>query len=164
MSQGQSNIKVFSTFRYTVFFSGEEFSCTLTFKNVADPTSSVPLSPSLGRLERTGASRIANVLYSGAEKMLDSGRSASKGDAGGSAGRGLHGRSMSMAERSGLDRSRSNNSQWIHGRSQSVMLPLSPVSIDPPKSMKEARSEENQEGVLLDRQADMQEPKMGYHL
>jgi hypothetical protein len=151
MSRGQSNIKVFSTFRNTAFFSGEEFSCTLTFKNVADPTSSPSSSLSLGPLERTGASRIVDALYSGAEWMLDSGRSASEGAAADSAGRALHGRSMSTAERPGLDGSRSNSSQRIHGRSQSVMLPPSPVSIDPPKSKKEARLEENQEGVILDR-------------
>jgi hypothetical protein len=161
MNRGQSNIKVFSTFRDTAFFSGEEFSCTLTFKNVADPSSSASLSPSLGPLDKGSASRIVNALYSGAEWMLDSGRSASEGAVGDSAGRPLHGRSMSTAERPGLDRSRSNSWKPTHGRSQSVMLPPSPVSIDPPKSKKATPSGETQEGVMVEEWADVQEPTTG---
>src|SRR5271168_3652033 len=35
-----SNIQVFPTFPETAFFSGEEFTCVLTFKNVAEVPSS----------------------------------------------------------------------------------------------------------------------------
>src|SRR5271163_2315707 len=46
MSRTTSNIQVFPSFPETAFFSGEEFTCVLTFKNVAE----VPSSSSTQRL------------------------------------------------------------------------------------------------------------------
>jgi hypothetical protein len=146
MSQGMPNIKVFPSFRDTAFFSGEEFSCTLTFKNVAEPSPSSSTA-SLGPVENmTSGSRIMHALQSGMDWMVDSGRSASEGLPAADVERPLHGRSMSTSSRNELHRSTS--SQRIHGRSQSAILPPSPVPSEPPKSKQGAKPGGKGEGSL----------------
>lgn len=132
MSQSMSNIKVFPSFPDTAFFSGEEFSCTLTFKNVADPSPSSS-STSLTRIEESrNGSRLVNSKLAGAEWMVDSGRSASEGGPAGSPRvhrPSPHGRSMSTVGKGDRARSISPNSQKSHGRSKSVAV--SPGAISP---------------------------------
>jgi hypothetical protein len=79
MAQLVSNIKVIPSFPETAFFSGDEFNCTLTFKNVADPSPS-SLSSSIPKYEnlRRG-SRILNSKRPYAEWLSERGRSASEG-------------------------------------------------------------------------------------
>jgi len=131
MSQSVSNIKVFPSFPETAFFSGEEFSCTLTFKNVAElsPSSS---STSLTRIEGgSNGSRLLNSKFAGGEWMVDSGRSASEGPSGLPTTKRIspHGRSMSTIGKSEGDSTRSPGSLKSHGRSKSVVV--SPSAISP---------------------------------
>jgi hypothetical protein len=126
-----SNVKVFPSFPDTAFFSGEEFSCTLTFKNVAEPSPSSS-STSLTRLEGgSNGSRIVNSKFAGGEWMVEIGRSASEGLAGLPTAKRMspHGRSMSTVGKREGDRSRSPSLQKSHGRSKSVVV--SPSAISP---------------------------------
>ena len=134
MSQSKSNIKVFPSFPETAFFSGEEFSCTLIFKNVAEPSPSTS-STSLTRLEGGGnGSRIVNSKLAGAEWMADSGRSASEGPVISPRGKklSLHGRSMSTFGKNEGEKSRSPSAQKTHGRSKSVVISPTTASPNPP--------------------------------
>ena len=126
-----SNVKVFPSFPETAFFSGEEFSCILTFKNVAEP------SPSSSATSLEGIktdSRIVNTKFTGAEWMVESGRSASEGVPGMVAGgRSIsHERSMSTTiGKSEEDRARSKTARRGHGRSRSVVAsPTTPNSVN----------------------------------
>jgi hypothetical protein len=138
-----SNIKVFPSFPETAFFSGEEFSCILTFKNVSEPSPSSSIT-SLAPFE--GVSRIFNSKFAGAgtEWMAESGRSASEGVPG---WRPSHERSVAVAEKSGEKRSRSTSSQRGHGRSQSIVLsPTTPTAV---KFEQRNSIDEKREGAVL---------------
>ena len=143
MSQSVSNIKVFPSFAETAFFSGEEFSCILTFKNVAEqlPSSS---STSLTRIEEgRNESRIVHSKFAGAEWMADSGRSASEGPAVPPRGKrpSPHARSLSTVGKSEDDRSRPpSGSHKIHGRSNSVAVSTSTVSPSTPLPLFETQN------------------------
>ena len=133
-----SNIKVFPSFPETAFFSGEEFTCILTFKNVSEPS---PSSSTTSLTPFEGVSRIVNSKFAGAgaEWMAESGRSASEGVPGGRPS--SHERHMSLAD-NGKRRSRSSSSQRGHGRSQSVLLsPTTPTAVkfEQPDSIDEKR-------------------------
>jgi hypothetical protein len=118
-----SNIKVFPSFSHTTFFAGEELTCVLTFKNVAEPS---PSSSTTSLEGIKNGNRIFNSKFAGGEWMTEVGRSASD------SGRlDLHERSLSTGGKNGEDRSRSKTSQRSHGRSQSVVVsstpPISPI-------------------------------------
>ena len=122
MSDFHSNIKVFPSFSDTAFFSGEDFSCTLTFKNVAEPSpasSNTSLSQSRGT--KIGADNNLS-KFTGVETMADAGRSASEGGGVVSPERTTspHSRSYSTVGHSGAERSNFNYLLRNHGRSQSV--------------------------------------------
>jgi hypothetical protein len=132
MTNPESMIRVFPSFPETAFFSGEEFTCTLTFKNVAEPSSSTLapafLSPSLLDAGVSSASRLVHSKVGG-EWMAESGRSASEGgvpvSAIAAAGRrpSSHERTMSSMQRARPNRSKSPGKlQPAHGRSQSVQV------------------------------------------
>lgn len=134
-----SNIKVFPSFPETAFFSGEEFTCVLTFKNVSEPSRSSSTT-SLAPFEV--GSRIVNSKFAGAgaEWMAESGRSASEGVPGRRPS--SHERNMSVTGKSGEGRSSSTGSQRGHGRSQSVVLsPTTPTAVkfEPSNSIDEKR-------------------------
>ena len=137
-----SSIKVFPLFPDTAFFSGEEFICTLTFKNVAEPSpasSAASLSPVLG-LKNAG--RNGNPRFAGVEWMAEAGRSASDGVGTAPGARILspHSRSFSTVGQGGAERPRSNNTQRNHARSQSMAV--SPVSTEPQDIRKSPLSKE----------------------
>ena len=135
-----SNIKVFPSFPETAFFSGEEFTCILTFKNVSEPS---PSSSTTSLAPFEGGSRIVNSKFAagaGAEWMTESGRSASEGVPGRRPS--PHERHISVAGKSGEGRSRSTSSQRGHERSQSVVVsPTTPTAVkfDQPDSIDEKR-------------------------
>jgi len=82
MSGTASNIVVVASFPESTFFSGEEFFCTLTFKNVASQHQTSPSSSttSLTQFEQaTDSSGPIQARQLGAEWMAESGRSASEG-------------------------------------------------------------------------------------
>jgi len=130
-SNSASTIRVFPSFPETAFFSGEEFTCTLTFKNVAEPSSPTvaaavlpasPLEPGVSSAGRLVRSKL------GGEWMADSGRSASEGGmsvSGITAPRrtpSSHERTMSTIQRARQNRSTSPGTRQVHGRSQSVQV------------------------------------------
>jgi len=130
-SNSASTIRVFASFPETAFFSGEEFTCTLTFKNVAEPSSSTvaaavlpasPLEPGVSSASRLVRSKL------GGEWMAESGRSASEGGvpvSGAAAARrtpSSHERTMSTIQRARQNRSTSPGTSHVHGRSQSVQV------------------------------------------
>ena len=122
MSDFHSNIKVFPSFPDTAFFSGEDFSCTLTFKNVAEPSpasSNTSLSQSRGT--KIGADNNIS-KFTGVETMAAAGRSASEGGGVVSPERTTspHSRSYSTVGHRGAERSNFNHLLRNHGRSQSV--------------------------------------------
>jgi hypothetical protein len=147
MNQSSSNIKVFPSFPETAFFSGEEFSCILTFKNVASSppsSSSASFAPPEGL--RNG-SRIVNSKIAGAEWMAERGRSASEGFpmSPGVERPSEHGRSSSTSGRTKRERKeKTSDSPNSHTQSQSVIV--SPNSADSPSA-----SDEKQEGITLQR-------------
>ena len=153
----QSNIKVFPSFPETGFFSGEEFTCILTFKNVSEPSPSS--SPTL-LAPFEGGNRIVNSKFAGdvagAEWMAESGRSASEGMPGQRPS--SHERSMSVTGKSAEDRSRSKGSQRSHGRSRSVVVsPTTPTAVkfEQPNPLDEQRN-----GTVLLWLSDFKEPVM----
>ena len=123
-----STIRVFPSFPETAFFSGEEFTCTLTFTNVAEPSAAAFLPPSPLDAGVSNASRLVHAKVGG-EWMAESGRSASEGGVPVSgiaaAGRrpSSHERTMSSLQRARHNRSTSpGKRQPAHGRSQSVQV------------------------------------------
>ena len=128
-----SNIKVFPAFTETAFFSGEEFSCTLTFKNVAE-TSPSSSNNSLSPHENQRDTVARGMQRTGATWMVDTGRTVSEGakyDP--SRPKGLrHARSRSTVGGNGSEHSRSSSVQKSHSRSQSVAETLAPTDIAPP--------------------------------
>lgn len=128
-----SNIKVFPTFTETAFFSGEEFSCTLTFKNVAE-TSPSSSSNSLSPHENQRDTVAQGVQRMGATWMVDTGRTVSEGakyDP--SQPKGLRrARSRSTVGGNGSENYRSSSVQKSHSRSQSVAGNSTPTDIAPP--------------------------------
>jgi hypothetical protein len=138
-----SNIKVFPSFPETAFFSGEEFTCTLTFKNVSEPS---PSSSTTSLAPFEGLSRIVNSKFAsaGAEWLAESGRSASEGVPGHRPS--SHERHMSVPG-SEEERSRSTSSQQSHGRSQSVVLsPTTPTAV---KFEERNSIDEKRDGTVL---------------
>lgn len=129
MSQPPSNIRVFATFPETAFFSGEGFSCILTFKNVAEPSPSSSTT-SLAPLEemKTG-SRIISPKYAGPEWMAEAGRSASEGVPVSPQARGPspHGRSMSTTGLTEQHIPRSRSIRRNHERTLSEIVSSEPV-------------------------------------
>jgi len=153
-----SDIKVFPSFPETAFFSGEEFSCILTFKNVAEPSP----SSSATSLEGTkNGSRIVNTKFTGAEWMVESGRSASEGVPGMVAGGRSVSHERSISTTTEEDRSRSKTAQRSHGRSRSVVeSPTTPNSakFEPQRSpVKQKKLEGN---YVLRFQSNFQRPGM----
>jgi len=129
-----SNIRVFPTFTDTAFFSGEEFSCTLTFKNIAEPSSS---SSSSSSLSPPGNGRLPNKRsgsYNSGEWINDTTRLASRGlsnEPGKS--RGLrHVRSRSTVGGTNSENTRSNNMQRSHSRTQSLLVSSTTVESPAP--------------------------------
>jgi hypothetical protein len=159
-----SNIKVFPSFQETAFFSGEEFSCILTFKNVAEPS---PSSSATSLEGIKNGSRIVNTKFTGAEWMVESGRSVSEGVPGMVAGgRSIsHERSMSTTiEKSEEDRARSKTLRRSHGRSQSVVAsPTTPNStkLEPQHSPVKQKKPESID--LLKFQSNFQSPGIVCH-
>jgi hypothetical protein len=153
MNQSSSNIKVFPSFPETAFFSGEEFSCILTFKNVVPPTpssSSATLTPLEGL---KNGSRIVNSKIIGAEWMVERGRSASEGVlmSPGAERSSEHSRSLSTSGRTkGERKEKTSSSPGSHTRSQSVIV--SPNSADTAAQFENPNtSDEKQEGTAFRR-------------
>ena len=119
-----SNIRVFATFPETAFFSGEAFSCILTFKNVAEPSPSSSTTSLAPLEEMKPGSRIINPKYAGPEWMAESGRSASEGVPVSPQVRGPspHGRSMSVTGQTGQHIPRSRSIRRNHERTRSEMV------------------------------------------
>jgi hypothetical protein len=135
MSRSTSNIRVFPTFTDTSFFAGEDFTCTLTFRNVAEPSpssSATSLSTVEGVKNGTGN---GDLKLAGAEWMVEMNRSISEGGppAPGTGAISSHSRSMSTAGHSQLDRPRLPRTQRSHGRSQSAAVSRSPVKSPKPE-------------------------------
>ena len=138
-----SNIKVFPSFPETAFFSGEEFTCVLTFKNVSEPS---PSSSTTSLAPFEGLSRIVNSKFAGAgaEWMAESGRSVSEGVPGQRPS--SHERHMSVSG-SEEERSRSIISQRSRGRSQSVVVsPTTPTAV---KFEERNSIDEKRDGIVL---------------
>jgi len=136
-----SNIRVFPTFTDVAFFAGEDFSCTLTFKNVAEPSPSSSNS-SLGPSETQRGKRVGNQI--GGPWLSDAGRSASEGVPGHEIARpkGLrHMRSRSTVGGSASsETARSSNLQPSHNRTQSLATSSTstePAAPTPPKAPKD---------------------------
>jgi hypothetical protein len=145
MSRSTSNISVFPIFTDTAFFSGEDFSCTLTFRNVAEPSPSSSAT-SLSAVEgvQNGAGN-GDLKLSGAEWMVEMGRSVSEGVPIGQTRRTLatHNRSMSTAGHHQTDRPRLPRSQRSHGRSQSAAVSRSPTKSPKPEIPASVAENEN---------------------
>jgi hypothetical protein len=149
MNRSNSNIKVFPSFPETGFFSGEEFSCILTFRNVAEPEPSLSTTSLTPPEDVENGSRILNSKYAGVEWMSESGRSASEGLPLSPAVRrpSAPGRSLSTASQGGVEKPTFSPLQGGHGRSQSVILPPTPGDHSNVGN-KESFAEKKHEGTL----------------
>jgi len=145
-----SSIKVFPSFPDTAFFSGEDFICTLTFKNVAEPSPTSSETSLSAGLEVNNADGNNRSKFAGVEWMADAGRSASEGVGTTPGARILsaHTRSFSTVGQGGVDRARPNNVQRNHMRSQSMAV--STVFTESQHTRKSpAKKERKVEGTLL---------------
>jgi hypothetical protein len=139
-----SNIRVFPTFPDAAFFSGEEFSCTLTFKNVAE---SSPLSSSTSLVSPDLQKGSALGTLFGGPWLSDAGRSASEGvPADPVRPKGLrHMRSRSTVGSNPSESVRTTSLQRNHSRTQS--LAVSPSSTEPTTPVPPKPQKEEPEGM-----------------
>ena len=120
-----SNIQVFPSFPETAFFSGEEFTCVLTFKNVAEvPSSSSSRGLTLNDAAK-GRNRVENIEEGETEwngesekGVVDGGTLASAKSARSTPRERSTGGSSSDEQTT----SRINGMQRGHGRSQSAVV------------------------------------------
>ena len=128
-----SNIQVFPAFRETAFFSGEDLTCVLTFKNVAEvltPSSAKGLGPS----DTVKATRRVGNLEEGHTKRNGEGErgTGSEGDprASENSASGFS-REQSTGGSSSDEQSTSktNGMQRSHGRSQSAVITTTPLDL-----------------------------------